>query len=73
MNEGEIFQNDVPEIEVVESGAVEVGGEDLQGQIKALETEIQTLEDRYDDSLKSRIEALKREKSKIEEIMNSKN
>ena len=62
---------DLPEIEVVETPSEVDGGGDLEGQIKALDTEISTLEDRYDESDKPRIEALKREKAKLEEQLRS--
>jgi uncharacterized protein YceH (UPF0502 family) len=67
MNEG----MDIPELEVVDDGEVVEEGVDLQGRINALETEIQALEGRYDETLNPRIEALKREKLKLQEVLDS--
>lgn len=63
---------DMPELEVVDDGEVIEGGVDLQGQINALDAEIQALEGRYDETLNPRIEALKREKLKLQEVLDSK-
>lgn len=67
MNEG----MDIPELEVVDDGEVIEESVDLQGQINALETEIQALEGRYDETLKLRIDALIREKTRLQEMLNS--
>lgn len=72
MNEGEMFDpSNVPEIEIVDMPKEE-DGEDLNGQIAAIESEIRALELQYNESNTARIEALTRQKEELEKKRESK-
>lgn len=76
MNEGDfmkdIMKTEIPEVEVVggEKEDVEV---DLAEQVKALESQIDALEGKYDEGDSARIEALKRERARLEQELGSSN
>lgn len=71
MNEGEMInESELPEIEVVEREK-ESQDVDLGGQVRALETEIDALETKYDESDEARIKALKKQKADLEQALNS--
>lgn len=76
MNEGdfmkEIMNTEIPEVEVV-GGEKEDVKVDLAEQVKALESQIDSLEGKYDEGDNARIEALKRERARLEQELGSSN